>query len=100
MSAGLGFDDCSAKAIDIPDRAFAGSGMIVFEHQEIEAKAWDYYRFNVTENDYQIIANIAGEDSEDDECELQTGMSNHLLIAKECLMPFCMALKSQTESFD
>ena len=48
--------------------------MYVIEHQEIEAKAWDYYRFNVTEKDYQIIANIAGEDSGDEECELQTGV--------------------------
>lgn len=48
--------------------------MYVIEHQDLEAKAWDYYKFNVTDKDYQIIANIAGEDSDDDECELQAGM--------------------------
>ena len=70
----MAFDDCSAKAVDIPDSTFSASSMYVIEHQEIEAKAWDYYKFNVTDKDYQIIANIAGEISNDDECELQAGM--------------------------
>lgn len=72
---GIGFDDCSAKTEEVPDKEFAASGTFVTEHQDIEAQAWNFYKFNVTDEDYQVIVNVAGETSEDDECGLKPGKS-------------------------
>ena len=33
----------------------------------VPAKAWSFYAFNVTEQDYQIVVNLAAE--EDSQCE-------------------------------
>ena len=68
--ADLGFEDCSARTVAVPDSSFEGLHTFIQEHEVITAKAWTFYHFNITESDYQVIANVAGESSEDDRCEL------------------------------
>lgn len=72
LSAGLGFEDCSAKVVPVSDSSFEGDHTFVREHEEIAAKAWTFYRFNVSDSDYQIIANVAGESNQDDHCKFKT----------------------------
>ena len=69
LAAGLGFEDCSAKVTAVQDSAFAASGYYVSEHAELGPKASDFYKFNVSDEDYQIVVNIAGEKNGDSACE-------------------------------
>ena len=66
--AGLGFEDCSAKVVNITDGQFAASHTFAAEHEEIAAKAWNFYAFNVSQEDYQVVINVAGESDSADEC--------------------------------
>lgn len=66
-SADLGFEDCSASVVQIPDSDLSTIKSYVQEHQVVPAKAWAFYAFNVTEQDYQIVVNLAAE--EDSQCE-------------------------------
>ena len=64
----LGFEDCSAKVTDVTDSQFS-SGSFFVEHEEIAAKAWNFYAFNVSGEDYQVVVNVAGELESGDACE-------------------------------
>ena len=66
--AGLGFEDCSAKVVNVTDGQFAASHTFAAEHEEIAAKAWNFYAFNVSQEDYQVVINVAGESDSPDEC--------------------------------
>lgn len=53
--------------VQIPDSDLSTIKSYVQEHQVVPAKAWAFYAFNVTEQDYQIVVNLAAE--EDSQCE-------------------------------
>ena len=40
----------------------------VKEHEHIKTRGWAYYAFNVTDEDYQVVVNVAEE--EDSACKL------------------------------
>lgn len=69
-SAGLGFEDCSAKAFSVEDKQFASSHTFLAQHEEVGPKAWNFYAFNVTPEDYQVVVNFAeGTEESPDACE-------------------------------
>ena len=53
--------------VQIPDSDLSTTKTYVQEHQVVPAQAWSFYAFNVTEQDYQIVVNLAAE--EDSQCE-------------------------------
>ena len=53
--------------VKIPNSDLSTTKSYVQEHQVVPAKAWSFYAFNVTEQDYQIVVNLAAE--EDSQCE-------------------------------
>ena len=53
--------------VQIPDSDLSTTKAYVQEHQVVPAKAWSFYAFNATEQDYQIVVNLAAE--EDSQCE-------------------------------
>ena len=53
--------------VQIPNSDLSTTKSYVQEHQVVPAKAWSFYAFNVTEQDYQIVVNLAAE--EDSQCE-------------------------------
>lgn len=77
LAAGLGFEDCSARMIPVKEDSFAASGSFVSEHVKIAPKSWDFYSFNVTDDDYQIVANIAGENDGEVSCEPHESCAQH-----------------------
>lgn len=58
----------------------------VKEHEQIKSRGWAYYAFNVTDDDYQVVVNVAEE--EDSKCKLTKLQHAALLQAKQNLM-FC-----------
>ena len=72
--AGLGFDECAAKVSDIQDNQFAQTHSFVAEHELVGVKAWNFYAFNISQQDYQVVVNVAGETDNDDQCKLGSEM--------------------------
>lgn len=48
----------------------------VKEHEHIKTRGWAYYAFNVTDEDYQVVVNVAEE--EDSACKLQSSAMPHI----------------------
>lgn len=59
---GLGFEQCSAKVTPIADAQLTTAKPYVKEHELVQTQGWNYYEFNVTEEDYQIVVNVAAEE--------------------------------------
>ncbi len=68
MHAGLGFEDCTARVTNVSDFDLLLGKAYAAQHQEVAPSAWNFYAFNVTDEDYQIVVNLAGE--KDSPCEL------------------------------
>lgn len=65
-TVGLGFEDCSAQVTILEDTDLTNKKPYVKEHEQIKSRGWSYYAFNVTDDDYQIVVNVAEE--EDSTC--------------------------------
>ena len=57
----LGFEDCSAKTEAITSAELSLAQPWSKEHEALGPKAWAFYSFDVTPDDYQIVANVAAE---------------------------------------
>lgn len=68
MPAELGFEDCSAELRSIPDHPASVDTFFLGQHEQVGPKQWQFYAFNVTQEDYQVVVNMAGEVTA--ECEL------------------------------
>lgn len=65
----LGFEDCSAKTEDITAAQLSLKKPYIKEHEELTPKAWSFYGFEVTPDDYQVVIDVSTEVSgEDDAC--------------------------------
>lgn len=62
VTAGLGFEDCSARVEFLQDTALNNHKPFVQEHQQVASRGWAYYAFNVTDDDYQVVVNVAEEE--------------------------------------
>jgi len=65
--AGLGFEECSATVTPIGDNELTIAKPFVKEHELVETRGWSFYEFNVTDQDFQVVVNVAEE--EDSACE-------------------------------
>ena len=68
LCAGLGFEDCSAQVTMLAEQDVTSKKAYVKEHEHIKTRGWAYYAFNVTDEDYQLVVNVAEE--EDSACKL------------------------------
>ncbi len=66
--AGLGFEECSATVTPIGDTELTIAKPFVKEHEVVETRGWSFYEFNVTDQDFQVVVNVAEE--EDSACEM------------------------------
>lgn len=66
--AGLGFDRCLARVVPIVDDELTVAKPYLKEHEEVQAHGWVYYAFNVTDEDFQVVINVAEE--EGSQCKL------------------------------
>ena len=57
----LGFEDCSAKTEAVTSAELSLAQPWSKEHEALGPKAWAFYSFDVTPDDYQIVANVAAE---------------------------------------
>lgn len=57
----LGFEDCSAKTEAVTSAKLSLAQPWSKEHEALGPKAWAFYSFDVTPDDYQIVANVAAE---------------------------------------
>ncbi len=65
----LGFEDCSAKTEDITAAQLSLTKPYIKEHEELTPKAWSFYGFEVTPDDYQVVIDVSTEVSgKDDAC--------------------------------
>ena len=70
--------------VQIPDSDLSTTEPYVQEHQVVPAKAWSFYAFNVTEQDYQIVVNLAAEaDSQCERCCLPVSQPRCVVLACE-----------------
>ena len=68
-SAVLGFEDCSSKTENVSAAELSLTKPYVREHEELTPKAWSFYGFDITPDDYQVVVNVATEaGGEDDAC--------------------------------
>lgn len=68
----LGFEDCSAKTEDITAAQLTLAKPYIKEHEELTPKAWSFYGFDVTPDDYQVVIDVSTEVSgKDDACTYQ-----------------------------
>ena len=63
----MGFEQCSAKVTPVAATELTTAKPIVKEHELVQTRGWNFYEFSVTENDYQVVVNVAAE--EDSGCE-------------------------------
>ena len=89
LFAGLGFEDCSAKITQVSDSELTQQNPYLKEHETVPAKGWAFYTFNVTQEDYQVVVNVAGE--QDSPCEAQAPHSHKQLF------PACMPPPNMTD---
>ena len=66
MHTGLGFEECSARVTPIADDELTTAKPFVKEHEMVETRGWSFYEFNVTDQDFQVVVNVAEE--EDSQC--------------------------------
>ncbi|EIE26855.1 hypothetical protein COCSUDRAFT_39831 [Coccomyxa subellipsoidea C-169] len=65
----LGFEDCSAKTDSVTAAELSLAKPYIKEHEELAPKAWSFYGFDITPDDYQIVINVATEaGGPDDAC--------------------------------
>ena len=70
LYAGLGFEDCSARVTALSSEDLTSTKPYVKEHEEIQTRGGQYYSFDVSDRDYQVVVNIAEEESS--KCEFPT----------------------------
>ncbi len=65
----LGFEDCSAKTDSVTAAELSLAKPYIKEHEELAPKAWSFYGFDITPDDYQVVINVATEaGGPDDAC--------------------------------
>lgn len=69
LCAGLGFAECTARVVPIADDELTANNAYLKEHEHVQTRGWVYYAFNVTDEDYQIVVNVAEE--EGSQCKLR-----------------------------
>jgi len=60
---GLGFRDCGAEVVYIADDQASGQAPFVADSESVEADGWKFYAFNVTEDDFEVVATVAEKES-------------------------------------
>ena len=68
LHAGLGFAECSARVTTVADDDLSVEKAYLREHEQVQTRGWVYYAFNVTDQDYQVVVNVAEE--EGSQCKL------------------------------
>lgn len=54
--------------VSIADDELTADRAYLKEHEQVQTNGWVYYAFNVTNEDYQVVVNVAEE--EDSQCKL------------------------------
>ena len=82
----LGFEDCSAKTEAVTSAELSLAQPWSKEHEALGPKAWAFYSFDVTPDDYQIVANVAAE--LDTTCEAPSNAAcPHYPALQYCMRP-------------
>ena len=68
LHAGLGFAECTARITTIADDELTVDKAYLKEHEQVQTRGWVYYAFNMTDEDYQVVVNVAEE--EGSQCKL------------------------------
>lgn len=68
LHAGLGFAECAARVTTLADDELSMHKPYLKEHEQVQSRGWVYYAFNVTDQDYQVVVNVAEE--EGSQCKL------------------------------
>lgn len=68
LHAGLGFAECTARVTPIADDELTVDKAYVKEREQVQTGGWVYYAFNMTDEDYQVVVNVAEE--EGSQCKL------------------------------
>ena len=68
LRAGLGFAECRARMVPLSDDELTIQKPYLQEHEEVQTRGWVFYGFNVTDEDYQVVVNVAEE--EGSQCKL------------------------------
>lgn len=68
LHAGLGFAECTARVTPLADDELTVDKPYLKEREQVQTRGWVYYAFNVTDEDYQVVVNVAEE--EGSECKL------------------------------
>eukprot|EP00887_Chlorella_sp_A99_P006173 scaffold3.g6173.t1 len=58
---GLGFEDCSATVTAVDREELAHNSTFVAEHQVVDPDKWQFVKFHVAEEDYQVIVTLVEE---------------------------------------
>ncbi len=61
VCAVLGFEDCSARTEAVSSSELSLTRPWMKEHEQLAPKAWSFYSFDVTPEDYQVVVNVAAE---------------------------------------
>lgn len=57
----LGFEDCSAKMQNISSAELSLAKPYIKQHEVLAPKAWSFYSFDISPEDYQVVVNVATE---------------------------------------
>lgn len=93
LHAGLGFAECTARVTTIADDELTVNKPYLKEHEQVQTQGWVYYVFNVTDEDYQVVVNVAEE--EGSQCKLLRAQPLMLanMLCHGCLCDWsCMLL--------
>ena len=74
----LGFEDCSAKTEAVTSTQLSLEQPWSKQHEVLGPKAWAFYSFDVTPDDYQIVVNVAAE--LDTTCEAPSHAANRSVL--------------------
>lgn len=58
---GLGFEDCSATVTAVDREELAHNSTFVAEHQVVDPDKWQFVKFHVAEEDYQVVVTLVEE---------------------------------------
>jgi len=79
---GLGFEECSARVTPIGHDELTIAKPYLKEHELVDTRGWSFYEFNVTDQDFQVVVNVAEE--EDSQCKADSSAPD-IIVADLCL---------------
>lgn len=83
----LGFEDCSAKTEAVSGSQLSLTQPWMKQHEQLAPKAWSFYSFDVTPEDYQVVVNVAAELDTSCEHPLLTILPSHCRLCNSADCP-------------